>query len=180
MRYMKSNTSIGGNNMLTKLKQLRDDYYGRKDGGFTIVEVMIVLAIAGLIILIVFLAVPALQRNSRNTQRKNDVSSLLGGVSEYAASHNGNLTGLTSQKVLDNSKVGYYEGIGTGQGNVDLNTTGAATLTASSPNDRVIVVTKAKCNAANAAVAGPSRGVVALYLIEDTSAAGFAVMCQEG
>lgn len=30
--------------------------------GFTIVEVMIVLAIAGLIMLIVFLAIPALQR----------------------------------------------------------------------------------------------------------------------
>ncbi|MDQ3065292.1 MAG: prepilin-type N-terminal cleavage/methylation domain-containing protein, partial [bacterium] len=31
--------------------------------GFTIIEVLIVLAIAGLIMLIVFLAVPALQRN---------------------------------------------------------------------------------------------------------------------
>ena len=49
----------------------------RKDG-FTIIEVLIVLAIAGLIMLIVFLAVPALQRNSRNTQRKNDVANILG------------------------------------------------------------------------------------------------------
>ena len=36
--------------------------------GFTIIEIMIVLAIAGLIMLIVFLAVPALQRASRNTR----------------------------------------------------------------------------------------------------------------
>jgi prepilin-type N-terminal cleavage/methylation domain-containing protein len=44
----------------------------KRNEGFTIIEVMIVLAIAGLIMLVVFLAVPALQRNSRNTQRNND------------------------------------------------------------------------------------------------------------
>ncbi len=40
-----------------------------RSAGFTIIEVMIVLVIAAVILLIVFLAVPALQRNSRNTQR---------------------------------------------------------------------------------------------------------------
>lgn len=40
--------------------------------GFTIIEVMIVLAIAGLILLIVFLAIPSLERSARNTQRKHD------------------------------------------------------------------------------------------------------------
>ena len=45
-------------------------YIGKKRAeGFTIIEVLIVLAIAGLILLVVFLAVPALQRNARNTQR---------------------------------------------------------------------------------------------------------------
>ncbi|MCY4088545.1 MAG: type II secretion system protein [Candidatus Saccharibacteria bacterium] len=42
--------------------------------GFTIVEVMIVLAIAGLILAVVFIAVPALQRNQRNGARRNDVA----------------------------------------------------------------------------------------------------------
>jgi len=59
--------------------------------GFTIIEVMIVLAIAGLIMLIVFLAVPALQRNSRNTALRNDVASVLGGVSEFITNNNGSL-----------------------------------------------------------------------------------------
>ena len=54
-------------------------YKTKRDEGFTIIEVLIVLAIAGLIMLIVFLAVPALQRNSRNTQRTNDAS-LIGGL----------------------------------------------------------------------------------------------------
>lgn len=57
--------------------------------GFTIIEVMIVLAIAGLIMLVVFLAVPALQRNSRNTTIKNDASALAAGISEYASNNDG-------------------------------------------------------------------------------------------
>lgn len=63
----------------------------KRNEGFTIIEVMIVLAIAGLIMLIVFLAVPALQRNSRNTQYKSDASALLAAASEYTDNHNGTI-----------------------------------------------------------------------------------------
>ena len=68
--------------MLHKLKN-------RKNEGFTIIEVLIVLAIAGLILMIVFLAVPALQRNARNTTIKNDASALAGGFSEYVSNNDG-------------------------------------------------------------------------------------------
>ncbi|MEX2014369.1 MAG: type II secretion system protein [Candidatus Saccharimonadales bacterium] len=57
--------------------------------GFTIIEVLIVLAIAGLIMLIVFLAVPALQRNSRNTQRNSDASLIASAVNECLNNRNG-------------------------------------------------------------------------------------------
>ena len=68
----------------------------RKDG-FTIIEVMIVLAIAGLIMLIVFLAVPALQRTARNTQRKNDASAIAAAVANYIDNNGGTLpTGIGS------------------------------------------------------------------------------------
>ena len=63
----------------------------KKSEGFTIIEVMIVLAIAGLILLIVFLAIPALQRNSRNTQRKNDAASIAAAVSEDVNNNNGRI-----------------------------------------------------------------------------------------
>jgi prepilin-type N-terminal cleavage/methylation domain-containing protein len=63
----------------------------RSSGGFTIIEVMIVLAIAGLIMLIVFLAVPALQRNSRNTQRSNDAARTVAALNECSTNFNGNL-----------------------------------------------------------------------------------------
>jgi prepilin-type N-terminal cleavage/methylation domain-containing protein len=60
-----------------------------KSDGFTIIEVLIVLAIAGLIMLIVFLAVPALNRNSHNTVIKSDASALAGAFSEYASNNDG-------------------------------------------------------------------------------------------
>lgn len=60
-----------------------------KQQGFTIIEVMIVLAIAALIMLIVFLAVPALQRSSRNTAVKEDASRLATAVSTFVSNSNG-------------------------------------------------------------------------------------------
>ena len=55
--------------------------------GFTIIEVVLVLAIAGLIFLMIFLALPALQRSQRDTQRKNDARNLLAAIIEFQ-SHN--------------------------------------------------------------------------------------------
>ena len=59
--------------------------------GFTIIEVVLVLAIAGLIFLMVFLALPALQRSQRDTQRKNDASRLRAAVTDYTSNNRGNL-----------------------------------------------------------------------------------------
>ena len=42
--------------------------------GFTIIEVVLVLAIAGLIFLMVFIALPALQRGQKDSQREQDLS----------------------------------------------------------------------------------------------------------
>lgn len=67
-----------------------------QEKGFTIIEVLIVLAIAGLIILVVFLAVPSLQRNSRNTQRKNDVSQVAGAVQEFINNNRGSYNNTTA------------------------------------------------------------------------------------
>lgn len=45
-----------------------------KEKGFTIIEVVLVLAIAALIFLMVFIALPALQRTQRDDSRKKDVT----------------------------------------------------------------------------------------------------------
>ena len=55
--------------------------------GFTIIEIVLVLAVAGLIFLMIFLALPALQRSQRDTQRKNDARNLLAAIIEFQ-SHN--------------------------------------------------------------------------------------------
>ena len=73
--------------------------------GFTIIEVVLVLAIAGLIFLMVFIALPALQRSQRNTQRRDDYSMLVTAVNSYMASNNGKLSTLASSDgILDASR----------------------------------------------------------------------------
>ncbi len=62
-----------------------------KKQGFTLIEVVLVLAIAGLIFLIVFLALPALQRSQRDTQRKNDVSRLMSQIANFQSNNQGAL-----------------------------------------------------------------------------------------
>lgn len=57
--------------------------------GFTIIEVVLVLAIAALIMLMVFIALPALQRSQRDTQRKDDVSRLQAAISSYTSNNRG-------------------------------------------------------------------------------------------
>ena len=59
--------------------------------GFTIIEVVLVLAIAGLIFLMVFLALPALQRSQRDTQRKNDIGRLKAAYQQYKANNKGGI-----------------------------------------------------------------------------------------
>ena len=151
----------------------------KRQEGFTIIEVLIVLAIAGLIILIVFLAVPALQRNSRNTQRKNDISALVGGVNEFTSNNSGSLP-TTAANVTDNAKVGYYtSSTGTGAGQISLATGAQTALGETAANDRVVIVTGAKCGAAGATVAGGARAIAVQYLIEKSGGTGFTSTCQE-
>lgn len=63
----------------------------RKEKGFTIIEVVLVLAIAGLIFLMVFIALPALQRSQRDGQRKSDVSRILTQLTSYTTNNRGSI-----------------------------------------------------------------------------------------
>jgi prepilin-type N-terminal cleavage/methylation domain-containing protein len=151
----------------------------RKEGGFTIIEVLIVLAIAGLIMLIVFLAVPALQRNSRNTQRKNDISSILSAVNEYVDNNQCSYpaTGQFGTAFATSApKLGYY----TTAANVTWTSQASATApTDPADLDKVVVVNFAKCNGnAPTTTGATARSVVALYDVEGSGGAKVA-QCQE-
>ena len=64
-----------------------------KKRGFTIIEVSLVLAIAGLIFMMIFVALPALRRTQRNTDRREDITTLLKKVKDYQANNRGALPG---------------------------------------------------------------------------------------
>lgn len=59
--------------------------------GFTIIEVVLVLAIGGLIFLMVFIALPALQRSQRNSQRRNDMDRVAAAIIEYQKHNKGKI-----------------------------------------------------------------------------------------
>lgn len=66
-------------------------YKQKREEGFTIIEVMIVLAIAGLIMVIVFIAIPQLQRNQRDNARKSVINRIKAEVDNYSSNNNGNI-----------------------------------------------------------------------------------------
>jgi prepilin-type N-terminal cleavage/methylation domain-containing protein len=66
-------------------KNTKKDRYA----AFTIIEVMIVLAIAGLIMVVVFIAVPQLQRNVRDHARKGIADRLKAEIETYAGNNQG-------------------------------------------------------------------------------------------
>ena len=73
--------------------------------GFTIIEVVLVLAIAGLIFLMVFVALPALQRSQRDTQRRQDYADLSANVTNYTTNNNGSLPVPNKTKLPANKYV---------------------------------------------------------------------------
>lgn len=73
--------------------------------GFTIIEVVLVLAIAGLIFLMVFIALPAMQRGQRDTQRRDDMARFMSQLSQYQANNNGKIP--TTQADYEKFVVNY-------------------------------------------------------------------------
>jgi prepilin-type N-terminal cleavage/methylation domain-containing protein len=63
----------------------------KNNKGFTIIEVVLVLAIAGLIFLMVFVALPALQNGQRDSQRREDVSRAVSQLTSYQTNNKGSL-----------------------------------------------------------------------------------------
>lgn len=150
--------------------------------GFTIIEVLIVLAIAGLVMTMVFVAVPSLQRNSRNTQRRTDVSALIASVNEYMTHTVSLPVQADLDDIIDATNLSYYDKSGPVLGGVNLATYSTATFGSwtfpnSHPHDRVVLFMKAKCVApdSNQATNGAHKGFAVFYGVE--TATGFDTNC---
>lgn len=105
--------------------------------GFTIIEVVLVLAIAALIFLMIFVALPALQRGQRDTARKNEAGAITAAITTYRSNNSGTLPAEGA------FPSGYLD---------DLNqiTSVEVSNTYTAPGeDEAIVVTSAKCGGAN-------------------------------
>ncbi|MBR2709803.1 type II secretion system protein [Candidatus Saccharibacteria bacterium] len=149
---------------------------GKYKKGFTIIEVVLVLAVAGLIFLMVFVALPALQRNQRDTQRRQDYGDLSAAVSGYMAS-NGHLpkagTPLSADKYINDTgkdpNQNEYTIIvceaqsGTSDiADVKCDESAGSSAPVNSPTDagskggnEVYVVTRANCDGTNGGAAAP-------------------------
>lgn len=71
--------------------------------GFTIIEVVLVLAIAGLIFLMVFVAFPALQRSQNDTRRQSDISRLSTQITNFKTNNSNAIPGKDAKN--DNGTV---------------------------------------------------------------------------
>ncbi len=132
--------------------------------GFTIIEVVLVLAIAALIFLMIFIAFPALSRGQANTSRKNDASAIAAAINTYRTNHNGTLPDTYGDispyidKLAQLTLPDDATGIATGAGTI--------TTSDNSALDTVIIRTSAKCDDNNEAVAGSRRQAAVLTVLE--------------
>ena len=136
--------------------------------GFTIIEVLIVLAIAGAIMLIVFLAVPALQRNSRNTRRRNDVQRYAAAVTEWANNRtNGNLPAVAADLTTTSTGVNALANLGYLTAPTAV-TAAAASVTNSATTTTFLYVPGTICSGNNATSTGATaRQFTILWATED-------------
>lgn len=74
-------------------------------GGFTIIEVVLVLAIAGLIFLMVFIALPSLQRSQRDTERRIKMANVQTKVMDYQNNNNGKLPNDGSVDAVEDGQL---------------------------------------------------------------------------
>ncbi|NTW61211.1 prepilin-type N-terminal cleavage/methylation domain-containing protein [Candidatus Saccharibacteria bacterium] len=161
--------------------------------GFTIIEVVLVLAIAGLIFMMVFIALPALQRTQRDMQRKDDLARMMTELTHYTSNNRGSLPNgtsgwnsfETSYLLANNDTFVDPAGAASGQSvtdryNLKIDSSGTYTdLTSTSFSDAqnmIYVAPGAICNASDSAASPTYSGQrkVAIRMVLE----GGGVSCQ--
>ena len=145
--------------------------------GFTIIEVVLVLAIAGLIFLMVFIALPNMQRSQRDTQRRNDYSAFSTAITTYITNNNGKMPTLSSnldKTMLNSNGTDHYGNdyqiglvVCSGSGVCTTDKTKIKTEPTSSEY-HVILYTNAYCDGSDVMYKSGSRNFAILGAIENT------------
>ena len=146
----------------------------KKLRGFTIIEVVLVLAIASLIFLMVFIALPALQKSQRDTARKNEVGTIVAAITTYSSNNRGALPTANS------SFAGYINGTYAAGTGITLNSgtvvkdaalpANATTTTAADVSgmdvDTIVIVPKAACATGKQVTKGNNRQAAVIVGLE--------------
>ncbi len=149
--------------------------------GFTIIEVVLVLAIGGLIFLMVFIALPALQRSRRDSQRRQDVGRFMSQIESYAANNRGNVPAATTASI-NTTNTGFLDSYmkrNTGEfkdpqtGNNYTVTFGVAN-NANATESNLVYATTAKCSGENIIAGAGTRSVAVKIKLE-----GSGFYCQD-
>ena len=148
-----------------------------KQKGFTIIEVVLVLAIAALIFLMVFIALPALQRNQRDTARKTVLGKVASAVTTYQSNNRGNQpgSGMDLKGYVDGSDA-TPDTVIDSQYTVKVSTSLTSVDDTNPDTSTVQVVTHAKCGTDNKPVSSPSARNAAIIMRMEN---GNALTCQD-
>ena len=156
----------------------------RRKSGFTIIEVSLVLAIGGLILMMVFIALPSLQRSQRDAQRREDVISLIENIKKYQQNNRGALpSGESDDRVfsrdLDSNEKGWQDLLNNylGENFKDPNgtpytlkiTNYGPGLDETTDNNKILIVKQATCSGnsnGNKVEQANPRKLAALYELE--------------
>lgn len=142
--------------------------------GFTIIEVVLVLAIAGLIFLMVFVALPALQRGQRDIQRRSDISRFMSQINSYQTNNGGRVPSADKDamgKFLNNyMKRSSGEFVDPQSGN--NYTVG---FSGNPSTSHIIYATQTKCNGEEFTSAGSKKRAVAVRIKLE----GSGIYCQD-
>jgi prepilin-type N-terminal cleavage/methylation domain-containing protein len=160
--------------------------------GFTIIEVLIVLAIAALILLVVFLAVPNLQRSQRNSGRKAEAERFSANITDFVGNNQGALPLTTSDitSIQNNfGTFGYiFKALASGpgvttipalsscviaQGKITLCVAGANLGSLGSISaDAILVADGAKCGSSSIAMTLTAGSVTNIAVVYTTESVG--------
>ena len=132
-----------------------------KGKGFTIIEVVLVLAIAGLIFLMVFIALPALQSSQRDTARKTDVGTIASAVTSYTSNNRGafpSTTQLTGGST--GTPGGYVSSVSTNTTSIKVGTAKATSVAVTT--GQVVITQSTTCGATGSASGGTATQTLAV------------------
>ncbi len=139
--------------------------------GFTIVETLIVLAIAALILMIVLIAVPDLQRSAQNSNIRTDAQNIASAIQTYEGNNQGLLPGSVKNNngtievtSASSSSTGTISATGHMQASTLISlTTGPQQETYSGGNDTTIYVElNAGCPSSSGGKPTPNQRAVAV------------------